>query len=271
MEMVAASKMKRAQEQAVAARPYSRALQASLKKVSQNIDPSLHPLLSKHAEGLELLIVISTDKGLCGSLNNQLMKATHEWQRQHPEGQVVAVGKKAIHFSQLLGVKVFAQFTELPEHISTKDVLPITTLAQQEFLTHGVRSVDVLYTDFINTLSQKARRVQLLPIGEIDDFVIPADEQRTIVNPKLSHEYTIEPDPASILSDLLPYYVENSVYQAFLEARASEHSARMVTMKNASENASDLVSELKLEFNKSRQAAITSELLDITIASLTIT
>lgn len=264
MEMVAASKMKRAQEQATAARPYARALELSLRKVAQDSSPGLHPLLEHNIDGYPVLVLISTDKGLCGSLNTQLLKSSIAWFDQYPDGKVIAIGKKAVHFCQLAGFEILAQFTELPEKIATADILPITTLVMSNFETKQFSLVTLTYMDFINTLSQKVRSVQLLPISKQE---IAEDTMTTL---KLSHEYTFEPSAKELLSYLLPYFIENTVFQAFLEARASEHSARMVTMKNASENAKSLVHELKLEFNKSRQAAITSELLDITTASMTI-
>jgi F-type H+-transporting ATPase subunit gamma len=133
------------------------------------------------------------------------------------------------------------------------------------FLSGEFRSVHLIYMDFINTLSQKVRTAQLLPLTYDEGY-----RDATMVVPEIKSEYVFEPSPQEILSQLLPYYLENTVYQAFLESKASEHSARMVAMKNASENAADLVGELKLLFNKSRQASITNELLDITTAMLTL-
>lgn len=264
MEMVAASKMKRAQEQATAARPYARALEQSLRKVAQDSNTDLHPLLNRHDEGYPVLVLISTDKGLCGGLNTHLLKATSAWFSEFPNGKVIAIGKKAVHFCQLSGFEILAQFTELPEKIAAADVLPIASLIISEFQNKTFKQVTLTYMDFVNTLSQKIRSVPLLPISHSEI------EESTLTTLKLTHEYTFEPSAKELLAFLLPYFIENTLFQAFLEARASEHSARMVTMKNASENAKSLVHELKLEFNKSRQAAITSELLDITTASMTI-
>lgn len=270
MEMVSASKMRRAQEHALAARPYTRALQASLQKVSEDINPALHALLQHHFEGNDVLLLVSTDKGLVGGLNNHLFKETYEWLRTHPGAVCVAIGKKAVRFCQLAGITIHAQFTELPEKMTTDAIAPITTLLTSGFLDKTFRSVTVLYMDFINTLSQEVRAIQLLPLQQHHTTNMPNADQNRITAPKLIHEYVFEPSATEILNDLLPYYIENTIYQAFLEARASEHSSRMVAMKNASENAGDLVKELKLEYNKTRQAAITNELLDITTAILTI-
>lgn len=269
MEMVAASKMRRAQEQALATRPYTRALQASLKKVATQVDKTLHPLLQDHGHGNEMLVLVSTDKGLVGNLNNQLFKKASEWQRMHPAGKVIAVGKKAVHFCHVFDLPLHAQFTELPEKVATTDILSLTEMVKTSFLDQTFKSVDIIYMDFINTLSQTVRKVRILPMAsELE--VAPNFDDEKMMDFDSSAEYSFEPDAESILSKLLPYYLENSIFQAFLEARASEHSSRMVAMKNASENAGELVDELQLVFNKTRQANITNELLDITTASLTI-
>ncbi len=265
MEMVAASKMRRAQDQAVSSRPYSRALQSSLQKVGQHTDPSFHPLLQSHAAGKTVLVLLSTDKGLCGGLNTNLFKLLWNQAKQAESVAVIAVGRKATAFCRLMGLDIYAQFTDLPEKIAFTDVLPITSLLMDGFLNKEFKEIYLLYTDFINTLSQKATLTQLLPLPKQENFV---DE--SMIVPTVESEYLFEPNPKDILSQLLPYYIENTVYQAFLEAKASEHSARMVAMKNASENASELVAELRLLYNKSRQASITSELLDITTATLTV-
>lgn len=265
MEMVAASKMRRAQDQAVASRPYSQVLQQSLQKLGTHTDPSLHPLLQTKASGKTVLVLISTNKGLCGSLNTNLFKATVQLYRQHPEATVIAVGRKAVAFCKLFGLEMHAQFIDLPEKLSFKDIVPLTSLLIDGFLKGEFRAIHLIYTDFINTLSQKVKHSQLLPFVQAHDY-----HEENMITPEIESEYLFEPNAADILSQLLPYYIENTVFQAFLEAKASEQSARMVSMKNASENASDLVSELKLLFNKGRQAAITSELLDITTATLTV-
>ncbi|MDQ5951725.1 MAG: synthase gamma chain [Patescibacteria group bacterium] len=262
MEMVSASKMKRAQDQTLAARPYAQALADSLRTLAKEATPDLHPLLSNHTEGIDVLIIISTDRGLCGSLNQNMFKKAMEWYKAHPKGEFIVVGKKAVAFAQFLGLDVIAQFTSIPDRVSLSDILPITTLAIEKFTEKYYRSVSIVYMDFINTLSQKAHLSQLLPINNLSDDQSLVETERS--------EYIFEPTPKEILQELLPYYVENSVYQSFLEGKASEHSARMVAMKNASENAKDLVKELQLLFNKSRQESITKELLEITTATMTL-
>jgi F-type H+-transporting ATPase subunit gamma len=266
MEMVAASKMKRAQDQAILARSYALALQDSLQKLASQSDPSLHPLLSSHDEGIDILLVIGTNKGLCGSLNTQLFKKMDEWVKAHPNGEIIAVGKKIVNFCRLGGFTIHAQYTEIPEKMTSSDLVPISSMIIENFLAKKYRSVGIVFMDFINTLSQKPKITKVLPMSE-EETKDKQDENQAQAH---KVDYLFEPDPAKILSNLLPFYIENSIYQAFLESRASEHSARMVTMKNASENAYELVDELKLVFNKSRQAAITNELLEITTASLSL-
>lgn len=265
MEMVSASKMRRAQQRAVAARPYTRAIQESLQKVALFTDPTLHPLLSHHKTGKNVLVLFSTDRGLCGGLNTNLFKNSWAWSKSHKDVEVIVVGKKAVTFARRMGFTILAQFTDLPETLSLADILPISAVVTQGFLSQEFKSVYLIHMDFINTLSQKVKVTQLLPLSK---DIAKLDEG--VVKPQIYLEYTFEPNAQEILNELLPYYLENTLYQTLLEAKASEHSARMVAMKNASDNAKDLVGELKLLFNKLRQAAITNELLDITTATMTV-
>jgi F-type H+-transporting ATPase subunit gamma len=266
MEMVAASKMKKAQEQALAARPYAQALYDSIITISKAAKLDSHPLLSAHDEGIPMAVVIGTDKGLCGALNANLAKKLLAWKNEHRNGEVVAIGKKAVLFSRGLGMTVHAQFTDFPEHVSFKDIIPVIALVLDGFTNRRFRSVDILHTDFINTLSQKPKQSALLPLSQVikPDIV----EEKTESSDEAKKQYVFEPSPRQILSYLLPFYLENTLFHSFLEAKASEHSARMVAMKNASENAGELVEELKLIYNKTRQQGITSELLDIISATM---
>lgn len=265
MEMVSASKMRRAQQQALAARPYTRAIQDSLQKVAYFTNSAVHPLLSQHTEGKDVIVLFSTDRGLCGGLNTNLFKSAWQWSKEHQNIEFIVIGKKAVTFARKMGFTIAAQFTDLPDKISSADVLPIATLVTEKFLSHEYRNISIIYMDFINTLSQKVRVTSLLPISAEETQISEVLAQAEGIS-----EYTFEPQARQILDQLLPYYIENTLYQTLLEAKASEHSARMVSMKNASDNAKSLVSELQLLFNKSRQAAITNELLDITTATMTI-
>lgn len=259
--MVSASKMRRAQAQALATRPYTQALQESLQQLAAFVKGSVHPYLEEHKQGFPVALIISTDKGLCGGLNQNLFKVVLQWLKQHPTGKIVVIGRKAIGFARVYGLPTYAQFSDLPDPIKPSDTIQVSTLASKGFLEKTFTSVDIIYMDFISTLVQRVATVQLLPLPK--NLAHGPVQQEAIVKSAAQPQYIFEPSAAELLQDLLNYYLENSVYQAFLEGKASEHSARMVAMKNASENAKELVSELQLQFNKSRQAAITSELLDI--------
>lgn len=262
MEMVSASKMRRAQAAALATRPYTNALNTSLQSLAAASGTAIHPLLTEHDNGFDVAVIISTDKGLCGSLNPTLFKETMSWLKSHPNGKIVAVGKKSVGFARISGIELYAQFIELPDQVSASDTIAISTLIREGFLDQEFRSVSLIYMDFVSTLVQKVCVQQVLPLPKIKA------ENEALVDKVNEAEYIFEPSAHAILNNLLPYYLENSVYQAFLEARASEHSARMVSMKNASENAGELMSDLRLVYNKSRQASITSELLDVVTALL---
>jgi F-type H+-transporting ATPase subunit gamma len=261
MEMVSASKMHRAQVSALATRPYTTALTNSLMALAAATSSEIHPLLTEHSEGIDIAVVISTDKGLCGSLNPTLFKETLDWLKRYPKGKIVAIGRKAIAFSRLAGLPLYAQFAELPDKLTASDTIPISTLITNGFLEREFHSVSLIYMDFVSTLVQRVKVQQVLPLPKIE-------QSEALVDIVKEAEYIFEPSADQILNQILPYYLENSVYQAFLEARASEHSARMVSMKNASENAGELMAGLRLAYNKSRQASITNELLDVITALL---
>ncbi len=268
MEMVSASKMRRAQDQALASRAYARAIHDSLHAVAALTDASHHPLLSSHTDGDDVLVIYSTDRGLCGGLNTHLFKSTLAWLKEHKNAQIIAIGKKAVAFARKTSLPLFAQFVSLPEKVGLSDVVSVSSMVTEGFLEHKFRSVAFIYMDFINTLTQKVRIAHLLPLHDKLEKV--TSDSDTVPMTEMA-QYIFEPSPQDILNDLLPYYIEHTLYQTLLEAKASEHSARMVAMKNASDNARDLVGELRLLYNKSRQASITNELLDITTATLTVT
>ena len=261
MQMVSASKMKKAQDQALKARAFSHALNNSLKKISQTIDPSLHPLLKNNKEGKKILVIFSTEKGLCGSFNSTLFKKTLEWLKINPDGQLIILGKKAINFAQSSGLKIFAKFELENENPELADILPLSQIIIEKYLNSEFQSIDILYTNFISTLKQEARIEQILPL---QSEKITQSTEKEITNA----EYHFEPAAKIILNELLPHYVENFLYQSLLESKASEHSSRMIAMKNASDNAKELVKELSLIYNKSRQEAITTEILEISSAAL---
>lgn len=269
MEMVAASKMRRSQEMALASRPYTHKLLSMLQTIGKNTDSSLHPLLSqKNPSASELLILISSDKGLAGSLNANLFRAASiELSSMHMP-KVLTIGKKAREFALKMGYPLVAEFSGLSDRLTLSDILPIVHVFVEGFLSGEFSSVRTIHAQFVSTLTQTPEINNILPLT-VSDILIQASQHIEFSKaPSEKKEYVFEPNPKEILEYLLPFYTENGFFQIMLEAKASEHSARMVAMKNASDNAKEIVGNLKLEYNKSRQASITTELLDITTASL---
>lgn len=262
MEMVSASKMRRAQQQVQASRPYATKLHSVLGRIGRHTDQSLHPLLQKGTSGSPALVILSTDRGLCGGLNTNLFKAVLEISDVTSNLKVIAVGKKAQEFAQRMNLSIVASFVGLPEKIHFNDILPIAELVREGFLKGEFSSVDALHMEFVNTLSQVPHRTSILPLGKETLDTAPAQEGDA--------EYVFEPSARDILDALLPYYVEMEFYQIVLDGRASEHSARMISMQNASKNAKEVVGSLQLEYNKGRQTAITNALLEITSASMSL-
>ncbi len=262
MEMVSASKMRKAQDQVIASRPYSEKLATSLSAVAHLTDPGLHPLLQQHPSGRPLLVILSTDRGLCGGLNTNLFKAVQEYAQQHPNFACVVVGKKARDFASRMEYEIVASFSDLPEHIRFQDTIALSEVIIPGFLGDEFSQVDFLHMKFISTLSQEATVTPLLPLQAIQKQEIVPEEKIFL------KQYIFEPSPREILDALLPAYIETELFQMLLDARASEHSARMIAMQNASNNAHDVVGALQLEYNKSRQAAITTELIEMSTATL---
>jgi F-type H+-transporting ATPase subunit gamma len=269
MEMVSASKMRRSQEQALKSRPYTHKLVDMLHTIAAYTESSLHPLLQQGSPDAPVaFVVISTDRGLAGSLNANLFRAVMKEVDATPNCVFITVGKKAKDFALKTGKTIVGEFSKLPDSLSLAQVMPISSLLTDGFLAGQFSLVKTIHMQFVSTLTQKPEVNQLLPVATSDAKGL-ADQTPALKEPELKKEYTFEPSAKEMLGILLPFYAENGFYQIMLEAKASEHSARMVAMKNASDNAKDVVSSLRLEYNKSRQAAITSELLDITTASLT--
>ncbi len=257
MQMVASSKMRKAQQAALHGRPFAALARELMGHAVLGAPDFTHPLLEVREGGRTALLVVGTDKGLCGPLNANLFR---EVGRYDPARTVfLAVGKKAAQFLARTRRNLVAEFTyaDTPTYGQSH---AIATAAAELFLRGEVNQVEVLYTRFINTLSQKPDVCRLLPM------VDPAERAaaRTGARP----EYLFEPSAAEVIGLLLTYELTFQVGQLLLEARASEHSARMVAMKNATENAQQLIKDLTLEYNKMRQAGITKELLEIATAQM---
>lgn len=253
MQLVAAAKMKKAQDQAIAGRSYSKHLNGVLQDISESFSDATHALLEKRNGNRELILVISTDKGLCGPINTNLARVIRA--QSSPNADYVTVGRKLRIMMEKLGRKVVADFA-VKDPVPFADARVIASLLSKQFLDGNYDKVSVAYTRFVNTLSQQPEIVQLLPVLPPTDQVESRDTQ----------DFLFEPSPADVLSAILPLYINFKVFQTLMEARASEHSARMVAMKAATDNAKKFIKELTLEYNKLRQGAITSELLEITTA-----
>src|SRR5216683_1937447 len=257
MQMVAASKMRKAQQHALAGRPYAALMNKVLVSLQKRTDPKFHPLLAVRPLEKELVLIISTDKGLCGALNTNLFREASNFDQT--KTAFVVTGKKARQFIARTKRELLADF-ELKDSPSFVEAKPISKFCMEKFLSREVDKVSVLYTHFINTISQRSVVQTLLPISSFD---LPKKhgegEANEDVDPMLG--YVFEPNAEAVLDMMLPYYIQYQVFQMILDARASEHSARMVAMKNATDNANEFIKDLTLEYNKMRQAAITTELL----------
>lgn len=253
MQLVAAAKMKKAQDQALAGREYSKQLNGVLQDISESFSEATHALLEKRAGNRELVLIISTDKGLCGAINTNLAKVVRK--ETSADADYVTVGRKLRVMVEKLGRNVVADFT-VKDPVPFADARAIANLLSRQFLSGNYDKVTVAYTRFINTMSQQPEVIQLLPV---EPPAATEDIEHT-------NDFLFEPTPEDVLGAILPLYVNFRVFQSLVEARASEHSARMVAMKSATDNAKKFIKELTLEYNKLRQGAITAELLEITTA-----
>ena len=266
MQMVAASKMRRAQQHALAGRPYAALMNKVLVSLQKRTDPRLHPLLEIRDVKKELLLIISTDKGLAGALNTNLFREASNFEAA--KTVFVVTGKKARQFVARTKRELLADF-ELKDSPSFVETKALSKFCTEKFLSREVDKVSVLFTHFINTISQRAVVETLLPISSFD---LPKKHEGSAegedVDPLLG--YVFEPGAEVVLDSMLPYYIQYQVFQMILDARASEHSARMVAMKNATDNANEFIKDLTLEYNKMRQASITTELLEIATAQMSL-
>lgn len=264
MQLVAAAKMKKAQEQALAGRDYAHHLTQVLYDIRSNFTEESHALLEKREGNRELVLVISTDKGLCGPLNTNLAKLMKL--KTSPDADFVTVGRKLRIMCEKLGKNIVADFT-VKDPVPFAETRPIARFVTQQFLAGNYDKVSIAFTGFVNTLRQEPKVLTLLPIqGHRNGGDLALETIGNGHHVDTNRDFTFEPDPAQVLDAILPLYINYEVFQAHVESRASEHSARMVAMKSATDNADKFIKGLTLEYNKLRQGAITSELLEITTA-----
>ena len=253
MQFVAASKLKRAQDAALAARPYSQKLDEVLADLAAVLGGEDHPLLAERAEGRRLIVLITTDRPLSGPLNTNIVRFVARDIIDDPgDIAVVTVGRKGRDAMRRTGVPLEAHFSTFGDRPTFADVLPLARLITDDFLAGTNGRVDIIYSRWVSTLVQRPERLTILPIqAAADTEGIPGNQ------------FIFEPKAATVLERLLPRYVATRLFQAVLEAKASEESSRMVAMKSATENAEDLIDDLTLSYNKVRQSNITREMIEI--------
>jgi F-type H+-transporting ATPase subunit gamma len=259
MQMVAASKMRKAQQSALTTRPFGQLLYRIQRRAITHAPDFTHPLLKVREVRKRAVILVGTDKGLCGSLNANLFRMASQFD---PQTTVyIAVGKRAAQFIARTRRQLAAEFafTDTPRYSEAR---PIATLARDLFLKGEVDQVQVVATRFINTMTQRGAVVEFLPIGEIKGLKIPGSESEADLAADTT-EIVFEPSPEAVLGYLIRIYLNVFIYRVLLEAKASEQSARMVAMTGATDNAFALIKHLTLEYNKLRQGNITKELLEI--------
>ena len=259
MQMVAASKMRKAQQAALAGHPYSEVLNRVLVSLRDLVSESAHPLLESRPVKKTLVLLVTSDKGLCGALNTNVLREASALDVNSTE--FVASGKKGASFLARTGRNMIADFS-LPDSPTFLQTKAISKFCLEKFISGEVDQVSVLYPKFVNTLTQKPVIVPLLPISKEAAAGHDHDDKSA------GAQFLFEPDSDEVLNAVLPYYFHFTVFQMILDARASEQSARMVAMKSATDNAKSLVKDLTLEYNKARQASITTELLEITTAQM---
>ena len=259
MQMVAASKMRKAQVAALAGRPFVQLLYRIQREATTRMQDFHHPLLERREVRKRALILVGADKGLCGSLNSNLFRLAAEFDSQSTV--FITAGKKAAQFVARSGRNLVADFpyAETPKFTEAR---AIAGFARDLFLKREVDHVQIASTRFVNTLTQQPICLDFLPIGEIKAMKIPGVRSEEELAGDMT-EALFEPSPEFVLSYLLPRYLDIFVYQVLLNAKASEQSARMVSMKNATDSAERLIKDLTLEYNKLRQGNITRELLEI--------
>jgi len=262
MQMVAASKMRKAQQAALNGRPFTALLYRLQRKATTQAIDFTHPLLERREVRKRGVILVAGDKGLCGALNSNLFRVASKFEPQ--DTLFITAGRRAAQFIARTRRRLIAEFNygDSPRYIEAK---AIATCARDLFLNKEVDEVQVVATRFVNTLTQEAVSFEFLPVGEVKGLKLPDNlsEEALVMN---NLDYLFEPSPEAFLGYLMSHYLSIFIYQILLNAKASEQSARMVAMKNATDNANTLINDLTLEYNKLRQGKITTELLEIASA-----
>lgn len=265
MELVAASKMKKAQQAAIAGRPYAELMAQMLAALGDRVEEAQHPFLARREIKTRGIILITTDKGLAGPLNANLFKLVSDIKTP---AKFVVIGRKGAQFIARTRRDLLAEF-QVSDRVPFSEVKVVVEFMTKQFIEGVVDSVEVIWSRFKNTLVQMPTSVQLLPLAglrEAIDSLRRGTGTSAVPAPVAEAQMLFEPDPISVLTALLPLYINREVYHQVLDAKASEHSARMVAMKTAKDNATKLLEDLTLEYNKARQAGITQEIVEIAAA-----
>ena len=266
MEMISVSKMRKAQERMRAARPYAEKVRNIAANLGQANPEYVHAFMKTNDAKVAGMIVVTTDKGLCGGLNTNVLRSVtgklRELQLAGMSANTVAIGNKGFGFLNRIGAKVVSHVTQLGDKPHLDRLIGPVKVLLDAYANGEISAVYLSYTKFINTMKQEVVLEQLLPLSAAK-MQIEAKSSESVSGVKHGWDYIYEPDAQSIIDDLLVRYVEALVFQAVAENMASEHAARMVAMKGATDNAGNVIGELKLVYNKTRQAAITKELSEI--------
>lgn len=278
MEMVAAARMKRAQTAVMAGRPYAEKIADVIQNLAARVATSgeeSHPLLESRPIKNVAVIMITADKGLAGALNTNIIRRTTRFILNEAGApvRIIAMGRKGRDFMVRYGRPLIAEFINFSDRPSVRDIYPIARVAVDEYASGRVDAVYIVYTDFLNTLVQKPTVYRLLPVNVSEageEGAVPGDNRLPSMGGSLI-DYEYEPSAGAILDLLVPRYIEVQIYQALLEHQASEHSARMVAMRNATDNAKEVIDDLTLAYNKLRQANITKEIIEISSGASALT
>jgi F-type H+-transporting ATPase subunit gamma len=266
MQMVASSKMRRAQQAALAGRPYAQLMVSILADLSGDLTDFTHPLLEKREVRKTAVLVITSDKGLCGGLNANLLR---EVARLDVASTVfICAGRKGAQFVGRTKRNLAADFS-YSDNPTFAEARTISKFIQDMFTQGEVDEVRVMYNRFVNTISQVPESLRLLPLSNVDRVKAGVgNDGEPLAHNSVEQDFLFEPDASHVLGAMLPHFVNFAIYQLLLDAKASEQSARMVAMKNATDNAKQIIKDLTLDYNKMRQANITNELLEITTAQM---
>jgi len=266
MQLVAASKMKKAQDRTLASRDYSLLLARMLHVALSHGREIQHPLMEEREVKTRGILLLTSDKGLCGALNGNVFKLLSEIEK---DAAYVSVGRKGKQYLSRTGRNLIADFT-VTDRVGYGEVRPVVEFLLEAYREKQIDTLEIVFPRFINTMVQQPMNIRLLPLANLEEEIGKLrvkGEEDTLELTQDEREMVFEPDMESILNDLPEMFVKQQIYQFILSAKASEHSARMVAMKSATDNASSLVDELTLKFNKARQAEITQEILEIAAAT----